>query len=562
MFAARPAVPLAVLLAVTAGPGAWADDAGGVVNSECGYYCLAAGLGAFPDAATGGDADPAALRARLGEPGREGYSLEELRAAAEAAGFHAAPVRTTLPALRARSEEVGERFAAVAHVDGNHYVLLSGFEPGGAVRVVDPSADPLSYALPAETFAARWDGAALLVSPDPLTPEEDLPAGVPWWAWGLAAAGVGVLLALAWSWRSGRSAAAAGLLLACALPAGCGGAGAGETPDTPALPPAGPKAVFAEVVHDLGEVPAPSAGRTAVFTVRNAGDAPLRLGTLRLSCNCTDAVASAAPIPPGGETTVAVTVSPDRPEKRSPRVVVPTNDPAASEVGLEVRWHAVGALTPDPLELDFGTLRPGAGATRTVRLVRRDLGGPAPEAGEPAARGAAGRSGDAPIVVEAATAGGFTVRLTAPADDGPGGAVVTVPLTGGAAGGPSHLRVPVRWVVRDLAGLTPARLSFAAVGPGAETVARAIVAGDGPLSPAGPVTFTPDDPDAWQTPPVAAVTRLTAERWAVDLSGPAPAATGRHTGTLVVPVEVAGPGGGRRTLTAPASVFVLGGPPA
>ena len=137
-----------------------ADDSDAAVRPECGFYCLAVGLRTFGVEGSGA----AALRARLGDPGAEGYSLAELDRAATDLGAQTLAVETTLENLKARAA-AGERFAAIAHVDENHFVLVSGFEPDGRVKVIDP---PQSYLQPAETFTARWDGRALLLSPDSL----------------------------------------------------------------------------------------------------------------------------------------------------------------------------------------------------------------------------------------------------------------------------------------------------------------------------------------------------------------------------------------------------------
>ena len=233
-----PRFPRGAVLAAAAAllpglPGAGAAEAAGppVPKPECGFYCLAVGLRTFEIPGAGA----AALRARLGDPGPEGYSLAELDRAATDLGAKTLAVRTSLANLGAR-RDAGERFAAIAHVDGNHFVLVSGFEPDGRVKLIDPPGD---YSQPPETFAARWDGTALLISPDPLTAEADL-AAFPWLTAGLAAAGGGCLLAVGGLWWRGRRTAAAGLMFGGALlgAAGCGEseyAVAAFTPDPPEL---------------------------------------------------------------------------------------------------------------------------------------------------------------------------------------------------------------------------------------------------------------------------------------------------------------------------------------
>ena len=188
----------AALLLIGCGfaPAAGADDNTAFGEPECGFYCVGVALHSFGFE----DADAASLRGKLGEPGTRGYSLADLDRVAGEFGARTLTVVTTLDGLKARSA-AGERFAAVARVDGNRFVLVSGFTRDGRVHVIDP---PGSYDQPPETFAARWDGNALLVSRDPLTPEEELPGPFPWLTAGLCAAGAAGLCAVLGLWWRGR----------------------------------------------------------------------------------------------------------------------------------------------------------------------------------------------------------------------------------------------------------------------------------------------------------------------------------------------------------------------
>ena len=561
--------------------------AAGTVNTECGYYCLAVGLRTF------GLGKAGALRDRLGDPGEAGYSLSELAAAAEGAGAHALAVRTTLDGLRRRTE-AGDRFAAVAHVDGNHYVVVTEIAPDGRVEVLDP---PGAYAQPPATFNARWDGAALLVSPDPLTPEADL-APFPTVAVALTLAGVACAAGAVVLWRRRRSAGPAAALLAGAAlgtAAGCDAApvapAAAAVAAAAAPGPGTGTAAFASPLLDLGEVPVGGAPLVREFPFRNAGDGPLHILALRTSCGCTDATVTQTRVPPGGAATVRVAVTPDAPAKRQATVTVVTDSRAAPRRQLAVRWHAVPPLRWDPPELDFGTVRPGETAERVVELLAffpAPLGDGRP--GRGAAGGAAGEfvvSPGSPLTTaweptparparpasgpdgRTRRVGAVRVRFAAPRSPGRGAASVSlVPPAGadgaesGGGGGGGPVRLAARWEVRDLVAVTPAAV-FLGTGPAGSPVrARVLVAADGPVTITDGPTLTSPEGGTGLPGVTASVARLSDERLAIDLAGALPTAEGRHAADLIFTATVTDDTGEtgvrRRTVRRPVSAFVFG----
>ena len=139
------AATAAFLLAPVAGA---ADD-----DPLCGLHCLYVGVRVL-----GENVALADLRADLGEPEPGGYTLGQLAVAAEDRGLVARPVAAAdCGWLRDR---VGP-FACVAHVDGGHFVLITGCTDEGTVRYVDP---PHRGELPVATFARIYDGNALLLA--------------------------------------------------------------------------------------------------------------------------------------------------------------------------------------------------------------------------------------------------------------------------------------------------------------------------------------------------------------------------------------------------------------
>ena len=550
----RSAVLAAVALAAAVPAAVAAEVAGD--GRRCGEYCLRVALPALGFA----PGEVAAAVQSLGVAPPVGHAAADLTAAAAAAGGRAAAVSTTLAALRAR-QDLGEPLACVLHLDGDHYALLNGFADDGSALIVDP---PRSYSLPPESLAKRWDGTAVLVSRDALTPEADLPRPFPWATAALAAAGGLGLLAAGGVWLArrqptsprrpaGRAGAAglggaAGLALLTAA-AGCGG---GDIDRGGPVVAAGgpPRAVFgarrltAEIPVGFG-----AAGRHEfVFPLTNRGGSPLTVFGVDASCGCTAAGVSAAVVAPGETAEVRAVVTPSHPERRNAAVTVRTDDPGEPAVRLAVAWEAVAPLSPDPPELDFGDLRPGETATRTVRLVRR-AGAAAGGPGEPGAVTiAAGAAGGGAVLDVERTGDAVEVRVTAPPAPAVGSGLLTVEV----AGGGDPLRVPVRYRVRDALAATPERLFLGSGPPGATVAGRVVLAAAGPLELTGDPrpTASPGGPAV-----TVAVRRLTDDRALVDLAAVLPPGAGRHELTLTVAARV---GGVDRTLAVPITAFVAG----
>ena len=432
------------------------------------------------------DADLREVGEALGEPSPDGFSLGELAECGRRFGLHALPVSTTFDQLRAR-EASGERFACVAHVDGvrtglgdrgGHFLLLAGFEGDGLVTVVDP---PVRSQISPHVLQSRWDGTALLLSTDPLAPEESFTAApVRWdaifWA-GAAILGALGVCGVAYRRRLGGGVAAG--FVGVALLPGCGGA------PVPSAPPVAgpPRAHFPVTERDLGQVAVSADGHLAVFPVVNRGAEELRLGQLSVSCNCSDARASVDRLAPGARGEIRVLVTPTRAETKTASVSVPTNDPRRPLKVLRVAWRAVAPRWAEPPELDFGRLRPGQTATRTVNLPVREVlpaVGSAGRGADPGTVGAAsGTIGLHAETLPAEPGRGDRVRVTLTAPDrlGRGGGRVTVPLAGGFT---ENLTVPVKWAVRDVVEAHPPRLLLRAA-PGGGATGSVFVSADGPL---------------------------------------------------------------------------------
>ncbi len=115
-------------------------------------------------------------------PGR-GPSLAALAQAAREFGLEARCYSLDLDDLR----EVTSTRPAIAHVDGNHFVVVWMAED--ELTVVDPPGEPYTQTL--DEFGRRWNGAAVVVSRPGAQPRW----GVPYLGPGLLVAGTVLLLA-------------------------------------------------------------------------------------------------------------------------------------------------------------------------------------------------------------------------------------------------------------------------------------------------------------------------------------------------------------------------------
>jgi ABC-type bacteriocin/lantibiotic exporter with double-glycine peptidase domain len=119
---------------------------------RCGSQCLYTALKVFEVGPKTFDA----LEQQIGQPGHQGYTLAEIQDAAQKCGLETQAVSTTLENLLARRRP----FCCIAHVNGNHFVLLGNCDSDD-VQIVDP---PRSFTIPKVTFLAQWSGTALLLS--------------------------------------------------------------------------------------------------------------------------------------------------------------------------------------------------------------------------------------------------------------------------------------------------------------------------------------------------------------------------------------------------------------
>lgn len=151
---------------------------------RCGAMCLYVGL-------RGIDVPVASFESiekKLGPASSMGYSMDQLRSAAEEFGAHALPIQTNLENLRKRRRP----FACIAHLTTGHFVLI-GDVTNDSVYVINP---PQSAAnVPVATFLLMWDQRVLVLAREPVEPEErfrKLPTGL--WIWSAILATVTIVI--------------------------------------------------------------------------------------------------------------------------------------------------------------------------------------------------------------------------------------------------------------------------------------------------------------------------------------------------------------------------------
>lgn len=160
---------------------------------RCGSYCLYVSLRALDLPVKSYES----LEGKLGQPSSAGYSLGQLDEVARSYGAHTLGVQTSFDNLVRRSG----RFACIAHLKGGHFVNIGEVHDREAY-MVDP---PNAHVVPLDTLRARWDGAALLISNEPLLREEDLPWRFPWQRLLLGAGLLAAVVPIWWLSRRLRS---------------------------------------------------------------------------------------------------------------------------------------------------------------------------------------------------------------------------------------------------------------------------------------------------------------------------------------------------------------------
>lgn len=107
-----------------------------------------------------------------------------------------------------------------------------------------------------------------------------------------------------------------------------------------------------------------------IFIIRNDGDQPLSVKSVRTSCGCTAAKVSSRVIQPGTSSKIKTTFnSGGFSGKVRKTIAVATDDPKLPVTTLSLSGSVVEEITIDPRQLDFGTLKAGSTKEKTITLA-------------------------------------------------------------------------------------------------------------------------------------------------------------------------------------------------
>jgi len=109
------------------------------------------------------------------------------------------------------------------------------------------------------------------------------------------------------------------------------------------------------------------------FTLKNVGDAVLKLGEAKTSCGCTRAGTYRHELLPGETTQVTLQLDLHRRYGvQNKFITIPTNDPLHKRYQLFINGVALTKIRTDPDSVVLGAIEPNTPLTRTVRIYSTD----------------------------------------------------------------------------------------------------------------------------------------------------------------------------------------------
>lgn len=151
--------------------------------------------------------------------------------------------------------------------------------------------------------------------------------------------------------------------------------GGGSLGESSAPGTAAPAAQAVDPIYNFGRAPG-GPPIEHVFTLRNAGQAPLEIKNVVTSCGCTAAKPSRNLLAPGEIATVAASVDTRYEQGHSLSVItVATNDPRNPAIQFKIEGVIKPQVTAQPQDLDFGKVHHGSAAARDAVLTDMIGGG-------------------------------------------------------------------------------------------------------------------------------------------------------------------------------------------
>jgi len=133
-----------------------------------------------------------------------------------------------------------------------------------------------------------------------------------------------------------------------------------------------PQIAVVEAKHDFGA--AQTGSRVShTFSLRNSGDAELRIEKVEPACGCTVAELERKTLAPGSAVPLNVTLSlKGRRGSLRKSVVIHSNDPETPKLVLWMNGTATSPVAATPAKVFFGQVDPAEQATRTVDITAED----------------------------------------------------------------------------------------------------------------------------------------------------------------------------------------------
>lgn len=144
----------------------------------------------------------------------------------------------------------------------------------------------------------------------------------------------------------------------------------GPAVETPARP--SPRIEISETTVELGKVRSRQKVQEKV-TLKNSGDAILKISKVQSSCGCTAAVPGKKELAPGESTMLDISFTAGLyPGKTQKTVTIHSNDPKSPATAVKVAAEVVTRATAEPSRLSFGKVGLGEGATMKLVITAAD----------------------------------------------------------------------------------------------------------------------------------------------------------------------------------------------
>lgn len=312
------------------------------------------------------------FQTQIGDPGLQGYSLEQLSEIAETFKLKTAIVRTSLANLEARNDSC----ICITLVRENHFALLTDIDSSSRlVSIVDY---PKIIKLPIDTFLAQWKPYCLLVSESPLESEESISRRLMYRKFGklgiiviMLGAALGAVAYVHRVLRMRRVAALAVFATMLATSAGCGNDFASRS--SPASKQTFGLKVENETI-DLGVIELEKKVQKKKFEFRllNSSGQSFNITDIGTSCGCTVATVSTRQIRPHEAATISGHVAVTNfNEKKATYLTIRTDDPNHPVMMVQIEWETRSPFYVPNNRIEVGNIPLGTNYETSIPVYAR-----------------------------------------------------------------------------------------------------------------------------------------------------------------------------------------------